>query len=70
MQSEIIAMIVPQDSLSATMLVRRADGQFAFARIDARLAAASRVASRWLHKDGSASVPSLGVRGKDSLVLV
>ncbi len=70
MQSEIIAMMVPLDSLSATMLVRRADGQIVFARIDARLAAASRVASRWLRKDGSTSVPSLGVRGKDSLVLV
>jgi hypothetical protein len=70
MQSEIIAMMVPLDSLSATMLVRRADGQIDFARIDARLAAASRVASRWLRKDRSTSVPSLGVRGKDSLVLV
>jgi hypothetical protein len=48
MQSEIIAMMVPLDSLGATMLVRRADGQIDFARIDARLAVASRVASRWL----------------------
>ena len=70
MQSEIIAMMVPQDSLSATMVVRRADGQVAFARIDARVAAASRLASSWLRMDGSTSDSSLGVRGKDSLVLV
>jgi hypothetical protein len=45
MQSEIIAMLVPQDSLAATMLVRRANGQFNFARIDARVASAARVAA-------------------------
>ena len=47
MQSKVIAMLVPPDSLSATMLVRRASGQFAFERIDARVAAASRMAERW-----------------------
>jgi hypothetical protein len=50
MQSEIIAMLVPEDSLSATMLVRRADGRFVFERIDARVAAASRVAANWLRR--------------------
>jgi hypothetical protein len=47
MQSKIIAMLVPEDSLAATMLVRRANGQFAFERIDARVAVASRVAAGW-----------------------
>ena len=70
MQSEIIVMMVPQDSLSATMVVRRADGQFAFARIDARVAATSGLASGWLRMDVSTSDSSPGVRGKDSLVLV
>jgi hypothetical protein len=50
MQSEIIAMLVPEHSLSATMLVRRADGRFVFERIDARVAAASRVAANWFRK--------------------
>lgn len=68
MQSEVIAMVVPRDSQSAAMLVRRADGQFAFARIDARLAAASRAASRWLRRDGSCSDRS-ELRSEDSLVL-
>jgi hypothetical protein len=47
MQSQIVAMLVPEGSLRATMLVRRASGQFAFESIDARVAAASRVAARW-----------------------
>jgi hypothetical protein len=47
MQSEIIAMLVPEASLSATMLIRRADGQFAFEKIDTRVAVASRVAAGW-----------------------
>jgi hypothetical protein len=50
MQSKIIAMLVPEDRLEATMLVRRANGQFAFERIDARVAAASRVAAGWASK--------------------
>jgi hypothetical protein len=32
------------------MLVRRADGQFALERIDARVAAATRVAAAWFRK--------------------
>jgi hypothetical protein len=51
MQSEIIAMLVPEASLCATMLIRRADGRFAFERIDARVAFASRVAAGWSRKD-------------------
>ena len=53
MQSEIIAMLVPEASLCATMLIRRADGRFAFERIDARVAVASRVAAGWSRKDRS-----------------
>ena len=47
MQSKIIAMLVPEAGLAATMLVRRANGQFAFERIDARVAVATRVAAGW-----------------------
>lgn len=53
MQSEIIAMWVPEASLSATMLVRRGDGRFAFERIDARVAVASRLAATWFPKNPS-----------------
>jgi hypothetical protein len=45
MQSEIVAMLVPENCLSGTLLVRRADGGFSFQRIDARVAAAVRVAA-------------------------
>jgi hypothetical protein len=51
MQSEIIAMLLPEASLRATMLVRRANGQFAFERIDTRVAVASRVAAGWFRGD-------------------
>jgi hypothetical protein len=47
MQSTVIAMLVPENERRATMLVRRANGQFAFERIDARLATAARVAADW-----------------------
>ena len=47
MQSEIVAMLVPENSLNGTLLVRRADGGFAFQRIDARLAAAVRAAAAY-----------------------
>jgi hypothetical protein len=77
MQSEIIAMLVPETSLSATMLIRRADGQFAFARIDTRVAVAARVAAGWSRKVHStehtisSSVRPRDIRdagGTDSLV--
>ncbi len=58
MQSRIVAMLVPEDSLKATLLVRRADGQFAFERIDARVAAALRVAANWPGKN-KATAPLL-----------
>ena len=45
MQSQIIALLVPQGSRRATLLVRRGDGQFALEGIDARVASATRVAA-------------------------
>jgi hypothetical protein len=45
MQSKIIALLAPEGSLQATLLVRRGDGQFALERIDARVAAAARLAA-------------------------
>ena len=53
MQSRIVAMLMPAGSPGAALLVRRADGQFAFERIDARVAFAARAAARWSGTDGS-----------------
>ena len=50
MPSEMIAMLMPPGSSGAALLVRRGDGQFAFERIDARVARAAGVAARMLHK--------------------
>jgi hypothetical protein len=47
MQSKIIALLAAEGSREATLLVRRGDGQFALARIDARVAAAARLAARY-----------------------
>jgi hypothetical protein len=47
MPSEVVTMWVPEDCLSAAMLVRRADGGFVFKSIDARVAAASRLAASY-----------------------
>lgn len=58
MQSKVIALLAPEGSREATLLVRRADGQFALARIDARVAHATRVA---------ASYPGTNVHGSPSL---
>ena len=41
-----------------TLLVRRADGQFVFERVDARVAAAARVAARLMRKGGAGKDPS------------
>jgi hypothetical protein len=54
-QSQIIALLVPQGSQRATLLVRRGDGQFALEGIDARVASATRVAANWF-RQGSAIV--------------
>jgi hypothetical protein len=48
MQSQIVALLSPAGSSNATLLVRRGNGQFAMQRIDARVAAAARLAATWL----------------------
>lgn len=53
MQSRIVAMLMPAGSPGAALLVQRADGQFAFERIDARVAFAARAAAGWCARDGS-----------------
>jgi hypothetical protein len=57
MQSKIIALLAPEGCLQATLLVRRGDGQFALERIDARVAAAARLAARYA-SSSAVSVPS------------
>ena len=54
MNSEIVGLLVPEGSAGATLLVRRANGQFAFERIDARLGVATRAAALWAAGKGSA----------------
>jgi hypothetical protein len=48
MQSKVIALLASEGSPSATLLVRRADGQFALERIDARLGLAVRLAAAYV----------------------
>jgi hypothetical protein len=50
MQSQIVALLVPEGSRKATLLVRRGDGQFALEAIDARVASATRVAANWFRQ--------------------
>ncbi len=45
MQSKFIALLAADGSREATLVVRRGDGQFALARIDARVASAARLAA-------------------------
>jgi len=47
MQSKVIALLAAEGSREATLLVRRGDGQFALARIDARVASAARLTGRF-----------------------
>jgi hypothetical protein len=47
MQSKIVGLLSSEGSHEATLLVRRADGQFALTRIDARMAAAVRTAGSY-----------------------
>ena len=47
MQSRIFALLAAEGSREATLVVRRGDGQFALARIDARVASAARLAARY-----------------------
>jgi len=59
MQSKLIALLAAEGGRDATLLVRRGDGQFALARIDARVASATRLAARYS--------PSLNVRCAEAL---
>jgi hypothetical protein len=47
MQSKFVALLPAEGSREATLLVRRGDGQFSLARIDARVASAARLAARY-----------------------
>ena len=47
MQSKVIGLLAAEGSREATLLVRRGDGQFSLARIDARVASAARLAARY-----------------------
>jgi len=58
MQSVLVAMLMPEGSPGAALLVRRADGQFAIERIDARVASAARAAARWSRKGAAADFAS------------
>ncbi|MGO9514591.1 MAG: hypothetical protein ACLP2F_13270 [Steroidobacteraceae bacterium] len=58
MQSAVVAMLIPEGSPGAALLVRRADGQFALERIDARVACAARLAANWYAKGSPGQDPS------------
>jgi hypothetical protein len=47
MESKVVALLAAEGNREATLLVRRGDGQFALARIDARLGEAARLAARY-----------------------
>jgi hypothetical protein len=47
MQSTVVALLAADGNREGTLLVRRGDGQFALARIDARVASAARLAGRF-----------------------
>jgi hypothetical protein len=54
MRSEVMAMLMPEGSPGAALIVRRTDGRIAFERIDARLAFAARAAEKWLREEADA----------------
>jgi hypothetical protein len=56
-------MLMPEGSSGAALLVRRSDGQFAFERIDVRVACAARAAAGWLSKDASGADASVQPTG-------
>jgi hypothetical protein len=61
MPSEDVAMVVREDSRSAAILVRRTDGGFVFKSIDARVAAAARLAASYqTGLNASERVPQIG----------
>jgi hypothetical protein len=53
MQSKVIALLAPEGAREAALLVRRGNGQFALARIDARVATAARLADRYALSAGA-----------------
>ena len=63
MQSKIVALLASEGSLEATLLVRRANGQFALERIDARVAQAARLAARYTANAGRLKPCARGVCG-------
>jgi hypothetical protein len=69
MQSQVIALLVPAGSRTATLLVRRGNGQFALEGIDARLAAATRIAAHWFRQSAPIVDPAtaavVGYEAKD-----
>jgi hypothetical protein len=69
MQSQIIALLVPEGARQATLLVRRGNGQFALQAIDARLASATRGAAHWFRQGAAIVDPAtarvVGYEGKD-----
>jgi hypothetical protein len=62
MQSKVIAFLAAEGSREATLLVRRGDGQFALARIDARVAAAAQLAGRFAPDPAYAARESVAKR--------
>jgi hypothetical protein len=57
MQSKIFALLGAEGCREATLVVRRGDGQFALARIDARVASATRLAARYAPASNLRSSP-------------
>jgi hypothetical protein len=62
MQSKVIALLAAEGSREATLLVRRGDGQFALARIDARVASAARLAGRFAPAPAHRAVQESGAK--------
>jgi hypothetical protein len=54
MRSDVMAMLMPEGSPGAALIMRRTDGRIAFERIDARLAFAARAAEKWLRDEADA----------------
>ena len=53
MQSIIIGLLAAEGSREATLVVRRGDGQFALARIDARVASAALLAAPFARRENT-----------------
>jgi hypothetical protein len=53
MQSKVVGLLAAEGSREATLVVRRGDGQFALARIDARVASAARLAAPFARRENT-----------------